>query len=146
MDKAIISRNEKELELFGVSLAKSLFMGAVVFLEGGLGAGKTTVARGILRGLGYGGIVPSPTYTLLETYELKKALVVHIDLYRIVRRQDLEGIGIREYFDGQTISLIEWPEKLRRSLPLPDLRILLTSVLEGRKIRIKGLEDNLFMG
>ena len=146
MDNAIIFRNEKELELFGVSLAASLSVGAVVFLEGGLGAGKTTVARGILRGLGYGGIVPSPTYTLLETYELRKALVVHIDLYRIVRRQDLEGIGIREYFDGQTISLIEWPEKLRRFLPLPDLRILLASVLEGREIRIEGLEENLFTG
>ena len=146
MDNAIIFRDEKELESFGVSLAASLFVGAVVFLEGGLGAGKTTVARGILRGLGYGGIVPSPTYTLLETYELKKALVVHIDLYRIVRHQDLEGIGIREYFDGQTISLIEWPEKLRRFLPLPDLRILLASVLEGREIRIEGLEESLFTG
>ena len=140
MDKVIISRNEKELELFGGSLAASLVMGAVVFLEGALGAGKTTVARGILRGLGYDGIVPSPTYTLLETYELKKALVVHIDLYRIVGIQDLEGIGIREYFDGQTISLIEWPEKFCCSLPPPDLRVLLTPVLEGRKVRIERLK------
>ena len=95
------------------------------FLEGELGAGKTTISRGILRGLGYQGIAASPTYTLLELYDLGSHRVVHLDLYRITAAQELEGLGFRDYLDGQTICLIEWPPNGVAFLPVPEFRIIL---------------------
>ena len=131
----MIVKNEIELEECGRALAVTLEPGNVVFLEGGIGAGKTTIARGILRGFGYCGIAPSPTYTLMEAYELGSTRIVHMDLYRLERPQDLEAIGIRDYFDGQAIFLIEWPGQMIARLPEPDLRILLSTVPEGRKVQ-----------
>ena len=131
----MIVKNETELEECGRALATTLEPGNVVFLEGSIGAGKTTIARGILRGFGYCGIAPSPTYTLMEAYELDQAHIVHMDLYRLQRPQDLEAIGIRDYFDGRAIFLIEWPDQMIAILPPPDLRIILTTVPEGRKVQ-----------
>ena len=97
---------EWALEQFGNSLAKSLRSGDVIFLQGNVGTGKTTISRGILRGFGYEGVVVSPTYTLIETYDLKFYRIAHFDLYRIDNPQDLESIGYRDFFDGETICLI----------------------------------------
>jgi len=135
MSDPIVTGSEPELEAVGSALAKSLSFGDIIFLEGELGAGKTTVSRGILRGFGYQGIAVSPTYTLLELYELTAHRVVHLDLYRITAAIDLEGIGFRDYLDGQTICLIEWPENGAEFLPTPTLRIILEYAGAGRAVR-----------
>ena len=137
MNESIVTDSEPELEAVGSTLVKSLNFGDVVFLEGELGAGKTTVSRGILRGFGYWGIVASPTYTLLELYELTAHRVAHFDLYRITTAKDLEGIGFRDYLDGQTICLIEWPENGAEFLPTPNLRIILEYAGMGRTVRFE---------
>ena len=137
MNETIITGSEPELEAVGSVLAKSLSFGDIIFLEGELGAGKTTVSRGILRGFGYRGIVASPSHTLLELYELTPHRVVHLDLYRITASKDLEGIGFRDYLDGQTICLIEWPENGVGFLPRPTLRITLEYAGVGRTVRFE---------
>ena len=137
MNESIVIGSEPELEAVGSALAKSLSFGDIIFLEGELGAGKTTVSRGILRGFGYWGIVASPTYTLLELYELAVHRVAHFDLYRITAAKDLEGIGFRDYVDGQTICLIEWPENGAEFLPTPTLRIILEYAGAGRTVRFE---------
>ena len=137
MNEPIVTDSEPELEAVGSELAKSLNFGDIIFLEGELGAGKTTVSRGILRGFGYWGIVASPTYTLLELYDLTVHRVAHFDLYRITATKDLEGIGFRDYLDGQTICLFEWPENGAGYLPAPTLRIILEYAGVGRTIRFE---------
>jgi tRNA threonylcarbamoyladenosine biosynthesis protein TsaE len=137
MNESIVTDSELKLEAVGSALAKSLNFGDVIFLEGELGAGKTTVSRGILRGFGYRGIVASPTYTLLELYDLTVYRVAHFDLYRITVAKDLEGIGFRDYLDGQTICLIEWPENGVAFLPTPNLRIILEYAGLGRTVRFE---------
>ena len=137
MNEPIVTGSEPELEAVGSALAKSLSFGDIIFLEGELGAGKTTVSRGILRGFGYQGIAASPTYTLLELYELKAHCVAHLDLYRVTTAIDLEGIGFRDYLDGQTICLIEWPENGAGFLPAPTLRIILEYAGVGRTVRFE---------
>ena len=134
MNEPIVTGSEPELEAVGSALAKSLIFGDIIFLEGELGAGKTTVSRGILRGFGYQGIAASPTYTLLELYELTSHRVAHFDLYRITAAKELEGIGFRDYLDGQTICLIEWPENGAEFLPTPTLRIILEYAGAGRAV------------
>ena len=97
--------------------------GAVVFLDGDLGAGKTTLARGILRGLNYAGAVTSPTYTLVERYDAGARTVYHFDLYRLQDPAELEATGLRDWLDGEAIILIEWPERGGDALPTPDIRV-----------------------
>ena len=117
-------------EALGAALAKTLAPGAVVFLQGDLGAGKTTLVRGLLRALGYQGAVRSPTYTLLESYPFNSGLVVHhLDLYRLADPEELEWIGLRELLTAQAIILIEWPQQGAGMLPAADLDIQL--VIEG---------------
>ena len=135
MSKGILIRSEEDLVTVGSTIAPSLVSGDILYLEGELGAGKTTVARGILRGLGYKGIVTSPTYTLLEVYEIGACSVVHFDLYRLESAQELEGIGIRDYLDSRSILLFEWPEKGLGVVPLPTLRIMLNYFNEYREVR-----------
>ena len=137
MNEPIVTGSEPELEAVGSALAKSLNFGDIIFLEGELGSGKTTVSRGILRGFGYRGIAASPTYTLLELYELMGHRVAHFDLYRITAAKDLDGIGFRDYLDEQTICLIEWPENGAGYLPAPTLRIILEYAGVGRTIRFE---------
>ncbi len=106
--------------------------GGVVFLEGDLGTGKTTLCRGILRGMGHDGPVQSPTYTLVETYRLAAGQVFHFDLYRLQDARELESIGIRDYADGASLCLVEWPERGAGLLPAPDLRLSLAVKGSGR--------------
>ena len=117
-------------EALGARLAETLAPPAVVFLQGDLGTGKTTLVRGLLRALGYQGAVRSPTYTLLESYPLGSGLVVHhLDLYRLCDPEELEWIGLRELLTAQAIVLIEWPQRGAGMLPAADLAIQLA--LEG---------------
>lgn len=107
-------------------IAKAFPSGAVVFLRGNLGAGKTTLVRGILRSMEFNGAVKSPTYTLLEPYDLVQGQVFHFDLYRLQSPQELEFIGFDEIFSGPGLKLIEWPEQGNGWLPQADVEVNLS--------------------
>lgn len=122
------------MEEIGMRLGRVCPGGTLIFLQGDLGAGKTTLVRGFLHGRGYTGRVKSPTYTLLEPYRAGRSSVYHLDLFRINDPEELEAIGIRDYFDGEGICLIEWPEKATALLPVPDLHIMITFGHSGRVV------------
>ena len=113
--------NEAQLCELGTKLAKLLHPGLVIFLEGDLGAGKTTFTRSILRALGVDGPVKSPTYALLESYHLAKVDFFHFDLYRLADAEELEYLGLRDYLTEQSICVFEWPEKGQKLLPSADI-------------------------
>jgi tRNA threonylcarbamoyladenosine biosynthesis protein TsaE len=98
---------------------------ALVALEGDLGAGKTTLVRGILRALGFTGAVKSPTYTLLEPYSINDLDLYHFDLYRLESAEELEFVGFEEILDGPGIKLFEWPQRGAGWLPTPDVLVQL---------------------
>ncbi len=119
----------------GMALAGYLQGCETFFLQGDLGVGKTTFVRGVLQGLGHKGTVKSPTYTLVEPYQLPNGQrLCHFDLYRLGDPEELEFIGIRDYFDGNGMNFIEWPEKGERILPEPDGIIKIE--VDGRQRRL----------
>ena len=122
-------------EALGARLAQQINQG-VVWLEGDLGAGKTTLVRGWLRALGHVGAVKSPTYTLVEPYEFAATPVYHFDLYRLSDPEELEMIGGRDYFVDQALCLVEWPEKAAGALPPPRLVVRLSPSGEGRQAEL----------
>ena len=121
----------------GAQLAAALIPGLIVYLKGDLGMGKTTLARGFIQGLGHGGAVKSPTYTLVEPYELSGATVYHFDLYRLGDPEELEFMGVRDYFDGRSVCLVEWPERGAGFLPPADLVINIERDGLGRKVQLQ---------
>ena len=106
-----------------------------IYLDGDLGAGKTTLARGVLRGLGFEGKVRSPSFTLVELYAMSSLDLYHFDFYRFNDPVEWEEAGFREYFNPASVCLVEWPEKAGGLLPPPDLRVHLSLADSGRRLR-----------
>lgn len=126
--------DEAQMLGFAKQIAPILAEGGVFFLEGTLGAGKTTFSRGLIQALGHQGAVKSPTYTLVEVYDLPLVQVCHFDLYRLGDAQELEFIGIRDYLEEQSLCLVEWAEKGAGVLPAPDLILLIEDLGLGRRL------------
>jgi tRNA threonylcarbamoyladenosine biosynthesis protein TsaE len=126
--------DEDSTVAFGERLAAGLAPGMLLFLEGELGAGKTTLTRGVAYGLGHRGAVKSPTYTLVEPYRDLRLPLYHFDLYRLADPEELEFLGIRDYFSGDSVVLIEWPQRGAAYLPAPSLEIRIDVLPAGRRL------------
>jgi tRNA threonylcarbamoyladenosine biosynthesis protein TsaE len=134
--KKITIQTAEAMLAFGKQLAQANLEQCVIYLKGQLGAGKTTLVRGILQGMNHTGPVKSPTYTLVETYSLPTHTLYHWDMYRLTDPTELENIGIRDYMQHPAWWLIEWPEHVQSVLPTPDLIIELKVVGEAREISL----------
>lgn len=126
----------------GARLADVIEPGLSIYLHGDLGAGKTTLVRGLLQRLGHTGKVKSPTYTLVEPYVISGLYLYHFDLYRFVDPEEWDATGFRDYFNSQTICLVEWPEKAHGLLPDPDMEVRLTVHHNGRKVTLHANTEN----
>ncbi|KAA0015613.1 tRNA (adenosine(37)-N6)-threonylcarbamoyltransferase complex ATPase subunit type 1 TsaE [Salinicola corii] len=130
-----ITLNDEAAQVaFGEMLGQALAGRGQVHLIGDLGAGKTTLARGILRAYGHVGAVKSPTYTLVEPYETASARIFHFDLYRLGDPEELEFMGARDMLGSDALCLIEWPSRGAGWLPVPDLEVRLQLVSDGRRV------------
>jgi tRNA threonylcarbamoyladenosine biosynthesis protein TsaE len=121
---------------FATNFANTLVAGQVIYLHGDLGAGKTTFVRGVLHALGHIGKVKSPTYNLVESYQLNPFQLYHFDLYRFNDDEEWEEAGFREYFNAQSICFIEWPEKAKHVLPTPDIDIFFEIHSQARRLML----------
>jgi tRNA threonylcarbamoyladenosine biosynthesis protein TsaE len=128
--------DETSMLALGTNLARACGDTAVIFLHGPLGAGKTTLARGFLRGIGYVGKVKSPTYTLVEPYQIASGNVYHFDFYRLRDPLELDYMGIRDYFVPKSICLIEWPEYGEGVLPVADIACFIKIREDQRDIKL----------
>lgn len=126
--------DEKATQTIATKLAHALQPGSVIYLRGNLGAGKTTFVRALLVALGYNGKIKSPTYTLLERYEVRGLHLRHFDLYRFREAGEWEEAGFRDEFNGQNICLVEWPEQASGLLPEADLSLTFEILQDGREL------------
>jgi tRNA threonylcarbamoyladenosine biosynthesis protein TsaE len=125
----------------GSALSQALAPGLVIWLEGNLGSGKTTLVRGVLRGLGYGGNVKSPTFTLVELYAISSLNLHHFDFYRFSQPEEYLDAGLDEYFQAGAVCLVEWPDKAGDYLAPADLRVALTIADQGRQADLAALTE-----
>jgi tRNA threonylcarbamoyladenosine biosynthesis protein TsaE len=130
---------ERLQEAFGSTLATLCTPPCIIYLQGDLGTGKTTLVRGFLRGLGYRGKVKSPTYTLLEPYDLPTCVCYHFDLYRLADPDELEFLGVQDLLEAHAIILVEWPEQGAGVFPAADLLIDLQHAGSARRLGIHGV-------
>lgn len=133
--------DETATAAFAARLAKAIQPGMVFYLRGDLGAGKTTLVRALLNALGYQGRVKSPTYTLLEQYEVAGLNVRHFDLYRFRDASEWESAGFNDEFDGSNICLVEWPDQAAGLLPPADIEIFFEILPDGRNISLHARTD-----
>lgn len=129
------------METLGGRLAQVCDLGVLISLQGGLGAGKTTLVRGFLHALGYEGAVKSPTYSLVEPYEFSRYDVYHFDFYRLTDPLELEYMGVQDYFQNRSICLVEWSERAKDFLPDADITIAIQFVGEGRRVELSGRSE-----
>ena len=129
----------EDMEALGGRIARNCPTGCRILIQGPLGSGKTTLVRGFLRALEFSGTVKSPTYTLVEPYFLEKHTVFHFDFYRISSPEELESIGLRDYFDRTAICLVEWPENADLVSGQGDLHIGITLCVSGRQVVLQAL-------
>lgn len=118
-----MSSGESKTILLGAILASVCVKGCIIFLYGNVGSGKSIFCKGFLRALGYTGHINSPTYTLIESYIINNWYVHHFDFYRLSSSEDIENIGFRDFYDGNSVCLIEWPKKNMEILPVADIFI-----------------------
>lgn len=128
--------DEQAMLAFGASLARQIAAPAIVHLEGDLGAGKTTLARGFIAALGHSGTVRSPTYTMIESYLFDTFAVHHLDLYRVGSAEELYDLGVTDLLDEHALWLIEWPAVADRVLPPWTHRISLSIAGAGRDVEL----------
>lgn len=121
---------------FAARLAATLQAGLLIYLHGDLGAGKTTLVRGILQSLGYKGRVKSPTYTLVEQYAIGELQLRHFDLYRFRDAEEWDAAGFRDEFGGANICLVEWPERAVGLMPVADLELTFEILIHGRTLAL----------
>lgn len=153
-DYQLYLENETATLTFGRQLAQATFaedhppsdtgpghpsVGGVIYLQGDLGAGKTTLTRGLMRGYGYEGAVKSPTYTLVEPYEFASCNIYHFDLYRLADAEELAYLGTEDYFESTNLCLVEWAERGEKLLPAADLLIELSGEGAGRRLSCQSL-------
>lgn len=131
--------DEPALEAFAARMAGNLRAPLVIYLQGPLGAGKTTFVRALLAALGYRGRVKSPTYGLLEHYDFEEFTVYHLDLYRVENEAELEYLGLRDLFGEDTVLLIEWPARGGEAIPAPDLFIRFSDSVTERSLTASAL-------
>jgi len=137
LEVSCYASSEEALQELGACFAPLAGSQLLLTLSGDLGAGKTTLVRGILRGTGYDGPVKSPTFSLVEPYELPSGNIFHFDLYRLNNAEELEFIGMREYLAAKALCVVEWPEKAANFLPIADIHITITRTEKGRKVMIR---------
>jgi len=130
--KDLVLDNEQEQVALGASLARAVGAKALIYLQGDLGAGKTTLVRGFLQARGHQGNVKSPTYTLIEPYDLPSGTCYHLDLYRLGDGEELEYLGLREMLSEEAVLLVEWPQRGQGWLPPPDLLVDIEHRERGR--------------
>lgn len=132
----------EQMEAIGAALARGLRQASLVTVSGPLGAGKTTLVRGLLRALGHTGAVKSPTFTLVESYPFNGGELHHFDLYRLQDPAELELIGWRDYLGGGNVCLVEWPERAGALLPEADIAIIIDIQDGQRLVRMMARHDN----
>lgn len=135
MNSGLLLPDEAATLAFGRYLASVCEGHGLITLQGDLGSGKTTLSRAVIQALGHQGAVKSPTYTLVEPYQLGKIQVLHYDLYRINDPEELHFLGVRDFLDHDTLTLVEWPERGKDWLPTPDLALFLQVAGTGRQLR-----------
>lgn len=138
----IILESSEDTEALGAALWQALPDKCLLFLHGELGAGKTTLVRGLLRAAGHRGTVKSPTYTLVEEYEIDGRRLFHFDLYRLEDPEELEWMGIDDYLQQDALCCIEWPEQGQGVLPPADIEIRLQYAQQQRVAQINVLAEN----
>ena len=136
MSETLHIANDAAMLALGATLARRFSTGGLITLHGDLGAGKTTLVRGLLRELGHTGVVKSPTYTIVEPYALASGEVFHFDLYRLADAEELEYMGIRDYLRPDALCLVEWPEKAGGTLPTADLQVFIYHAGASRHVEL----------